>query len=129
MSKDYQTKLRDPRWQRKRLEILERDEFTCGLCEDNGSELHVHHRQYHKGLDPWDYEDAELITLCRDCHEYVRLSQFLISEMLSYKTYNLVFNTVLAHLYRPDWRKYSDAIMEFNREYDRSNQSELVEAK
>lgn len=31
---DYSQKLLDPRWQRKRLEILQRDDFTCQVCSD-----------------------------------------------------------------------------------------------
>lgn len=65
----YQKKLLDPRWQKKRLEILQRDGFTCQKCYDDTNTLHVHHRRYLTGKEPWDYEDRLLITLCKDCHE------------------------------------------------------------
>ncbi len=65
----YAEKLRDPRWQKKRLEILERDEWTCQLCGDKETTLVVHHRWYRKGKDPWDYPDNCLATLCESCHE------------------------------------------------------------
>jgi len=39
----YRRKLADPRWQKKRLEILERDGFECNSCGDSSTELHVHH--------------------------------------------------------------------------------------
>ena len=65
----YSEKLKDPRWQRKRLEILQRDDFTCQKCKDKESTLHVHHRIYLKGNDPWDYPDELLVTLCENCHE------------------------------------------------------------
>lgn len=65
----YQKKLRDPRWQKRRLEILDRDEFSCTNCGDKETELHVHHAIYLKGKDPWEYEDEHLITLCAPCHE------------------------------------------------------------
>ncbi len=70
MSKAYIEKLRDPRWQKKRLKILERDEWSCQICGDSTSTLHVHHRRYLRGKDPWDYDDALLTTLCEECHEY-----------------------------------------------------------
>lgn len=35
-------------------------------------ELHVHHRYYDEGKDPWDYPSEALVTLCKDCHEYER---------------------------------------------------------
>lgn len=66
---DYKQKLLDPRWQRKRLETLQRDDFCCQRCLDKESTLHVHHKFYWRNTDPWDYPAACLITLCADCHE------------------------------------------------------------
>jgi hypothetical protein len=63
----YSEKLKDPRWQKKRLKILERDEFACNDCGDTESTLMVHHLKY--AGDPWEIEDKYLITLCEDCHE------------------------------------------------------------
>lgn len=68
-SSSYSEKLRDPRWQRKRLEILNRDKFTCIQCKCTDKTLHVHHCFYEWGRDPWDYPDTSLITLCETCHE------------------------------------------------------------
>lgn len=69
MSKlSYSDLLRDPRWQRRRLEILNRAEFKCEECEDSTSTLHVHHKKYRKGAMPWEYSDAELQALCESCH-------------------------------------------------------------
>ena len=66
---NYATKRLDPRWQKKRLEILSRDEFTCRDCGDKDNTLHVHHCLYHRGAEPWEYENDELRTLCAECHE------------------------------------------------------------
>lgn len=63
----YREKLLDPRWQKKRLAILERDGWACQLCFDSESTLHVHHRWY-EGSDPWDVPDDALLTLCEECH-------------------------------------------------------------
>lgn len=60
--------LKDPRWQRKRLEALQLAEFKCEECGDGSKTLHVHHKLYRKGAMPWEYEDHELVTLCEDCH-------------------------------------------------------------
>lgn len=65
----YYEQLRDPRWQKRRLEIMQRDEFTCRMCMDTKTTLNVHHKHYHKGRSPWDYGDEELVTLCESCHE------------------------------------------------------------
>jgi len=68
----YSDLLKDPRWQRKRLEILERDDFTCQKCYETTKTLHVHHKVYSKQkVDPWTYADNVLITLCEDCHQSV----------------------------------------------------------
>lgn len=65
----YSDKLKDPRWQRKRLEILQRENFTCESCGDTTRTLHVHHGYYETGLDPWDYESSTLHCVCDTCHE------------------------------------------------------------
>lgn len=64
----YWEKLKDPRWQKKRLDILSRDEWACCGCGESESTLHVHHGYYAKGRDPWEYEDCTLWTLCEECH-------------------------------------------------------------
>jgi phage terminase large subunit GpA-like protein len=63
----YSEKLKDVRWQKLRLEILQRDEWACQRCGDEKSTLHVHHKQYHG--DPWDAPAESLETLCESCHE------------------------------------------------------------
>ncbi len=68
-NKTYSEKLKDPRWQRLRLEVLNRDNFTCRYCGDTKSTLHVHHLYYSKGVEPWEYDDFALMTLCETCHE------------------------------------------------------------
>jgi hypothetical protein len=64
----YAEKLRDPRWQKKRLEILNLDNWTCRICGDTETTLHVHHLLYIRGREPWNYVDEVFMTLCEDCH-------------------------------------------------------------
>jgi len=64
----YSEKLKDPRWQRKRLEILDAAGWECTSCGDGTKTLHVHHAYYERGRDPWDYPDDALHALCMDCH-------------------------------------------------------------
>lgn len=68
-TKSYREKLLDPRWQKLRLQVLERDGWACRACEDKDSTLHVHHGYYPKGGDPWDAEQSVLWTLCEACHD------------------------------------------------------------
>lgn len=65
----YSEKLKDPRWQKKRLEILNRDNFECKHCGSKEKTLHVHHTYYGRNLDPWEAENKWLVTLCFECHE------------------------------------------------------------
>jgi hypothetical protein len=67
----YLDRLKDPRWQKKRLEVLNRDNFTCRLCKDKETTLHVHHMVYSKSGNPWDVHNDNLLTLCSDCHEEI----------------------------------------------------------
>lgn len=68
---DYAAKLKNPKWQKKRLQILGRDKFTCKLCGDTETTLHVHHKYYENGCDPWEYPNTALVTLCEHCHKEV----------------------------------------------------------
>jgi|GEM_PF-2507864 hypothetical protein len=69
LKKSYAERLKDPRWQKMRLKILERDEWCCQICFDSKETLHIHHRYYKKNTDPWDYPLESLVTLCESCHE------------------------------------------------------------
>lgn len=67
----YQEKLKDPRWQKKRLKILERDNWMCQLCGDKDKTLHVHHKSYQRNTDPWNYPNELLVTVCDECHKFI----------------------------------------------------------
>lgn len=64
---NYGELLKDPRWQKKRLEIMERDDFACQCCGERYKTLNVHHMWYEKL--PWDTPNMMLITLCEECHK------------------------------------------------------------
>lgn len=63
----YGEKLLDPRWQKRRLEIFERDEWVCRGCRRASRTLHVHHLWYDG--EPWEVPDNALLTLCAECHK------------------------------------------------------------
>jgi 5-methylcytosine-specific restriction endonuclease McrA len=65
---NYSQKLRDPKWQRLRLEVFNRDNFTCTNCGSAHKEIQVHHLDYITGIEPWEYPLDMLTTLCCDCH-------------------------------------------------------------
>ena len=65
----YSDKLKNPKWQKKRLKILEDRDWACELCCDKESTLHVHHTKYDQNKEPWEYEDYRLRVLCDSCHD------------------------------------------------------------
>jgi hypothetical protein len=69
----YQQQLESPLWQRRRLEILKRDDFTCQCCGDKEEKLHVHHNFYTAGLLAWEYPDYAYKTLCATCHKHLTI--------------------------------------------------------
>ncbi len=95
MSTSYSEKLTNPKWQKKRLEILSRDKFTCQLCSDTDTMLHVHHKSYTKGAEPWEYEDSNFISLCKYCHRDVE----------EFKRHNYIV-LAIDRAYREDFQKH-----------------------
>lgn len=92
--KTYAQKLLDPRWQRKRLEILQKADFTCNGCHATEETLHVHHVHYKKGAEPWDYDDEDLVALCHKCHlaaeeEKTEVLKMLTNEFTSSLLYEI----------------------------------------
>lgn len=82
-SGDYARKLQDPRWQKRRLEILEKAGWECENCGNASKTLHVHHKHYEWGRDPWEYPDENLECLCSECHEQVGMLQKALKREIS----------------------------------------------
>lgn len=78
----YYELLRDPQWQRKRLEIMQRADFECEECGSKDSTLSVHHSYYEKGLMPWDYPSESLHCLCWKCHQQAQELMLAIKRMM-----------------------------------------------
>lgn len=63
-----------PRWRALRIAIFERDHFTCqwpgcGRVEGNTSLLVADHRRPHRGDERLFWDEANLWTLCKPCHD------------------------------------------------------------
>ena len=84
MAKSYSEKLLDRRWQKRRLEELERAGWICEWCHiDDQSTLHVHHWVYAK--NPWDAPEGTLSVLCETCHgkaDRIRVAAFNLLGLL-----------------------------------------------
>lgn len=85
----YFEKLKDPRWQRKRLEVMQRANFRCENCDmvETGRHpekgpLHVHHGWYERDVQPWEYPDEAYQCLCEDCHKEAERLRLALSKRI-----------------------------------------------
>ena len=69
MAKSYRSQYLDPRWQKKRLKVMESTGFKCENCQSETNTLNVHHKQYIPNRDIWDYRLNQFLVLCEGCHE------------------------------------------------------------
>lgn len=85
----YWQKLQDPRWQKLRLEVFQRDQFKCVHCTDSATTLHVHHEYYIGGREPWEYPLSAFTTLCAGCHK--RASEESSNQTPAWEVYNELY--------------------------------------
>jgi len=64
-SEEHKQLLIDPRWQKKKSDICNRDGWKCVKCGKKTESLHVHHLIYPPSGLPWDIADIYLQTLCK----------------------------------------------------------------
>jgi hypothetical protein len=81
--KTYSEKLRDPRWQKKRLEVMSGSKFECEFCGAKDKTLNVHHKLYRRGAQPWEYANGDLECLCEDCHKNTEALRSELAELLA----------------------------------------------
>jgi 5-methylcytosine-specific restriction endonuclease McrA len=67
--REYRRLLQDVRWKIKAQFIRKRDGHKCQHCGKKTNRLQVHHTIYITGLNPWEYENETLISLCSVCHK------------------------------------------------------------
>jgi 5-methylcytosine-specific restriction endonuclease McrA len=80
----YSDDLTSPLWQKKRLEIMQRDSWRCQMCGTDKNSLTVHHLYYEAGKKPHEYDNDVLITLCKDCHRATHGEIAKISSLIAY---------------------------------------------
>lgn len=86
----YYELLKHPQWQKKRLLVLERENFCCEHCGSDEKTLHVHHTYYESGLKPWEYPDESLHVLCEKCHADVQDMKTLFDRQLGKIGYSAI---------------------------------------
>jgi hypothetical protein len=84
---DYKEKLNQPKWQKRRLEIMQKAGWKCEKCGADKEQLHVHHVDYSSGgPNPWDYEDQHLQCICATCHTLTHIGKERIFKFIGFKT-------------------------------------------
>ena len=74
MKTEYRKLLQNPKWQKKRLEILQRDNFSCVVCGngiDTDTQVHVNNLSYRKVCMPLECDINDMIVLCQKCHQRI----------------------------------------------------------
>lgn len=104
----YAEKLKDPRWQKRRLEVLDLARWKCEDCGSSTTELHVHHTVYIPGKEPWEHTVSMLMSVCKPCHQerqqkedYIRhmigtLTRWLTREQLDAFMWDIIERVALA---------------------------------
>lgn len=80
--REYREKLRDPRWQKLRLEVLDAAGWRCSWCGSGERNIQIHHGYYTKGAEPWEYPPEALHVLCEHCHERAESLRAQVLEVL-----------------------------------------------
>ena len=65
----YSEDLKNPQWQRKRLQQLDAAKWECSECGTGKRTLEVHHCWYERDTKPWEYPDECYRVLCSICHD------------------------------------------------------------
>ena len=82
--KSYYDLLKHPKWQKKRLKIIEEAGFECQNCGSKDDTLPVHHLYYEKDKAAWDYPEEALQCLCEKCHKEAKELQALLNEQIKH---------------------------------------------
>jgi 5-methylcytosine-specific restriction endonuclease McrA len=87
----YKQQLQNPLWQKKRLEIMQRDNFTCLMCNSNKHQLHIHHLYYEKNTEIYNYDNECYLTLCNICHDFFHSK---LTKVISLIAFQIVKNKI-----------------------------------
>jgi len=66
------------RWQKLRWSVLVRDRFRCSRCgklDGNTSQLVANHKRPHRGNELMFWDDTNIETVCKTCHDGVIQSE------------------------------------------------------
>lgn len=86
----YSDQLKHPKWQKRRLEILEAADWKCEDCGSTNSQLEIHHCFYIQGINAWEHGRDLLICVCHGCHvvrqKWERALHVSVARVFRFKT-------------------------------------------
>ena len=74
----WKRRYKTARWKALRLKIFLRDLFTCQKCgriEGDTSKLICDHKDQHRGDERKFWDETNLWTLCKSCHDSVKQAE------------------------------------------------------
>ncbi len=96
---DYSEKFKDPRWQKKRLEMFQDAGWKCERCDSKTETLNLHHKFYKPNTDPWNYENHWFMVLCDECHKELHDDSFQVINLVDTMFKSRVSNSDLKALF------------------------------
>jgi len=84
MQMSYDEQLKSGKWQKKRLEIMQRDNFKCRCCNSE-NELNIHHLYYLPKTKLWEYDNDGMVTVCKKCHEILTFELSKLSGLIAFE--------------------------------------------
>lgn len=82
---NFNDQYKDPRWEKKRIEIYRRDYWHCRKCGNTNIKLEAHHLYYQRDLMLWEYDNDSLVTLCTKCHNDIHDNLKKLSGIIAFK--------------------------------------------
>lgn len=93
----HSEQLQNPNWQKRRLFIFQRDNWSCKCCGNDKIQLEVHHLFYLENWKLWEYPDDWLLTLCNTCHKKEKTRDTIYMNLLNaLKTKGFLVSDILA---------------------------------
>ena len=102
----YSEKLREPRWQRRRLELFASAGWKCQECGSTTRNLQAHHCSYAPLIEPWDLPDSVMMVLCEVCHEHRQGFE----NTIRFEIGKIMRNTPLPRLNKMMWYFIDEAL-------------------
>lgn len=113
----YRDQLKSPEWKQFSRRMREEKGGFCHACKMAHKVMHVHHKAYEKGREPWAYKSHEVTLLCEDCHKMMHelLNDFrrFVFGNLTPMTFRMLNAALAVGVTHNDAVRFMDSLAEF----------------